>query len=126
MCRVEVKDRSVPEKSYKMLKKDEVMPVHYSRENPACCRLTCVAEVESFLCRAGNCFPLFTAVCFIVGGLICILGIYCAVLPWGIPSWFLGMLISYVVFWYFGAFDGVEDATVTELQPSSSTYGSVS
>lgn len=126
MCRVEVKDRSVPYVSYKMLKKDEVMPVHYSPEDPSRCRLTCVAEVESFLCRAGNCMTLFTAICFIVGGLWCIVGIYCAFLPFGIPSWFLGMFISYAVFWYFGAFEGVKDATVTELHPPGATYGSVS
>lgn len=124
-CRVEVKSRSVPFASYKILSKDAMMPVHYSPEDPSECRLTCVAEVESFICRAGNCIPLFTAICMLAGGLGCLIGVYCAWLPFGIPSLFLGAFISYAVFWYFGVFGEATDATVTELQPSGGTYGSV-
>lgn len=130
LCRVKVTDRCVPCESYHKMEKDCVMPVHYIPEDPAQCRLTCVAEVESSLCRSDTIMYLVLGVTMVLSGLFCIVGIACAWFPYGIPSYVSGMLLCYAIMWCFGVF-GPSDATVTELpapdaKKSTSSYGSLS
>jgi len=116
ICRVEVTDRYVPEAAFQQMKEGSLMPVHYLPENPNHCRLTCVAEVES---STWPCFTVAMGISFVGSGLFCIVGIQCSLLPYGITSFVLGMLIGYGVCWCAGVFQAdFHDTKLTELDKS--------